>query len=147
MRLRFPVHMSVLSVAVAALGVSAMLSCESGASHVDGPSGASAFSHYVVIGTGLSMGMQSGGVVYESQVQAWPALLAHAAGAGFTYVITDTIINGAEHFSLFLFSGSPGCQPPLIAPLQLGVDLSGASTAIVDTTCAGPLNFDTPAVE
>ncbi len=127
----------------AAIGVCALLSCESGGSNVDGPRGASSFSQYVVIGTGLSMGMQSGGVVYESQVQAWPALLAHAAGAGFTFVITDTIISGASSFAIPFFR-TPGCQPPLIAPLQLGVDLSGASVATPDTTCAGPLDFDTP---
>jgi hypothetical protein len=133
----------VFPAAIAAVGVWALASCEGDASHVDGPRGASAFSHYVVIGTGLSMGIQSGGVVYESQVQAWPALLAHAAGVGFTFVITDTIINGANGFAIPLFR-VPGCQPPLIAPLQLGVDLSGASTAAADTTCAGPLDFGVP---
>lgn len=129
--------------AIAAVGVCAMVACESGASHVDGPRGASAFTQYMVIGTGLSMGVQSGGVMYESQVQAWPALLAHAAGAGFTFVVTDSVINGISSFAIPFFR-VPGCQPPLIAPLQLGVDLSGASVATPDTTCAGQLDFTTP---
>jgi hypothetical protein len=133
----------VVPAALATLGFFAIASCEGSGSHVDGPRGASSFAHYVALGTGLSMGVQSGGVVAESQVQAWPALLAHAAGAGFTFAITDTIINGVNSFAIPLFR-DPGCQPPLIAPLQLGVDLSGASIATADTTCAGPLDFTVP---
>jgi len=39
---------------------------------------------------------------------------------------------------------TPGCQPPLIAPLQLAVDLSGASTATPDSSCAGLVDTLTP---
>ena len=74
------IRAAMLPVATAAFGALALASCEGSASHVDGPKGASAFDNFVVIGTGLSMGAQSGGVLYESQIEAWPALLAHAAG-------------------------------------------------------------------
>ena len=41
-----------------------------------GPKGRSAFVRYVSIGTSISEGWQSDGVVYTSQVNSWPALLA-----------------------------------------------------------------------
>src|ERR1035441_4992045 len=104
------IRAAMLAVATAAFGALALASCEGSASHVDGPKGASAFDNFVVIGTGLSMGAQSGGVLYESQIEAWPALLAHAAGANFRMPLLR----------------APGCQPPRIAPLQLSVYLSGA---------------------
>ena len=127
-----------------ALGAAAIMSCEGSGSHVDGPKGAKALADYVAIGTGLSMGVQSGGVLYESQVEAWPALLAHAAGAGFTYVVaTDTVVSGVSTFALPLMR-APGCQPPLVAPLMLGVDLSGASSSAIDSTCAGASGAYTP---
>jgi hypothetical protein len=131
------------TVATVALGVLALSGCEGSGSHVDGPKGASAFGSYVAIGTGLSMGVQSGGVLYESQVEAWPALLAHAAGAGFAFVVTDTTVSGISRFAIPMLR-SPGCQPPLVAPLQLGVYLSGARTATVDTSCAGTLSSTAP---
>lgn len=133
----------ILPVVGAALGALAIASCEGSASHVDGPKGASAFGNYVAIGTGLSMGVQSGGVLYDSQVQAWPALLAHAVTPGFTFVASDTVVNGVVSFRMPLFR-APGCGPPLIAPLQFAVDLSGASTAAIDSTCAGVIDATLP---
>lgn len=112
------------------LSAAALVSCEGGASHLDGPKGASAFDKFMVIGTGLSMGVQSGGVLYESQVEAWPALLARSASANFRMPLLR----------------APGCQPPRIAPLQLGVYLSGVSTTLVDSSCAGSLDTLTPPV-
>jgi hypothetical protein len=122
------IRATMLPVATAAFGALALASCEGSASHVDGPKGASAFDHFVVIGTGLSMGAQSGGVLYESQIEAWPALLAHAAGANFSMPLLR----------------APGCQPPLIAPLALSVYLSGVSTTGIDSSCAGALDTLTP---
>jgi lysophospholipase L1-like esterase len=43
--------------------------------------GSADFSSYVAIGTSISMGTQSGGVVEDAQVNSFPALLAGAAGA------------------------------------------------------------------
>jgi hypothetical protein len=131
-----------VSVAVA-LFVVAVVGCEGSDSHVDGPRGASAFGNYMVIGTGLSMGVQSGGVLYQSQLQAWPALLAHAVAPSVTFVVSDTVVDRLVPFRLQLLR-SPGCQPPLIAPLQFAVDMSGMSTATVDSSCAGPVDTTTP---
>lgn len=131
------------TVTAVALGMLVLTSCEGSGSHVDGPKGASTFGNYIALGTGLSMGVQSGGVVYESQVEAWPALLAHAAGAGFAFVVTDTLVSGISRFGIPMLR-APGCQPPLVAPLQIGVDLSGVSTATVDSSCAGTLSASAP---
>jgi hypothetical protein len=105
-----------------------LAACEGSGAHVVGPAGRETFNMYVAIGTGLSMGAQSGGVLYNSQVEAWPALLAHQAGAS----ITTPLLR------------APGCTPPLIAPLQFGTFLSGASSAARDTSCAGTLGAITP---
>jgi hypothetical protein len=124
------IRATILPLATAALGAFTVASCEGSASHVAGPRGANAFDNFVAIGTGLSMGAQSGGVFYESQVEAWPALLAHAANAPFRMPLLR----------------APGCQPPVIAPLQLSVYLSGVSTSVVDSSCAGALDTLTPPV-
>ena len=123
--LRFPrrTRAGALAALIAFAGA-----CERSDAHVTAPKGAEAFARYVAIGTGLSAGAQSGGVVYESQLQAWPALLARAAGAGFTTPLLRT----------------PGCSPPLIAPLQLARLLSGASATAGDSSCAGRLDTLTP---
>jgi hypothetical protein len=85
-----------------------------------------AFARYVAIGTSLSMGVQSDGVVYFSQEQAWTKLLAHQAFASLTQPLVQ----------------APGCFSPLAGPLYLGTRLSGISvsadqtTSVSDTTCA-----------
>ncbi len=90
-----------------------------------GPAGQDAFSSYVAIGTSLSMGVQSDGVVYFSQQHDWTKLLSHQAFAQFTQPLV----------------AAPGCFSPLIAPLQLSRRLSGISaaanqtTSIPDTAC------------
>jgi hypothetical protein len=117
-----------VSVAAALLLALVASACESGDTHPTGPNGRLAFSEFVAIGTGTSMGAQSGGVVYTSQVDAWPTLLARQAVAT---------------FAVPLLRG-PGCLPPLVAPLGLAVFLSGASTSVVDTSCAGRLDTLTP---
>ena len=56
---------------------------------------------YVAMGSSVSMGVMSDGVVAESQRAAWPALLAADVGAEFGIPLID----------------APGCQAPLAAPL------------------------------
>ena len=91
-----------------------------------GPAGQEAFNRYVAIGTSLTMGVQSDGVVYFSQQQDWTKLLAHQAFASYTQPLI----------------APPGCFSPLIAPLQFSRRLSGVSasanlaTSIPDTLCA-----------
>ena len=90
-----------------------------------GPAGQEAFAKYVAIGTSLSMGVQSDGVVYFSQQHDWTKLLTHQAFAQFTQPLV----------------APPGCFSPLVAPLQFSRRLSGISaaanqtTSIADTTC------------
>jgi len=78
------------------------------------------------MGTSLTMGVQSDGVVYFSQQGDWTKLLAQQAFATYTQPLI----------------APPGCFSPLIAPLQLSRRLSGISatanqtTSIPDTTCA-----------
>jgi hypothetical protein len=83
-----------------------------------GPAGQDAFARYVAIGTSLSMGVQSDGVVYFSQQQDWTKLLTHQAFAQYTQPLV----------------APPGCFSPLIAPLQLSRRLSGISAAASQTT-------------
>ncbi len=106
-----------------AITLAAMAACQSDSVNDTGPVGQSAFLHYVAIGTSLSMGVQSDGVIYTGQREVWTALLAHQAFATYT---------------LPLIQG-PGCFSPLISPLQFGRRLSGAAapgTIASDTTCA-----------
>jgi len=90
-----------------------------------GPAGQDAFARYVAIGTSLSMGVQSDGVVYFSQQQDWTKLLTHQAFAQYTQPLV----------------APPGCFSPLISPLQLSRRLSGLNAATrqdtsrVDTAC------------
>lgn len=94
-----------------ALAVAALAACEGDNETTTGPKGQDAFARYVSIGTSVSMGVQSDGVVYSTQQTSWPALLAHQA---FATSFTQPLIQG------------PGCYSPLIAPLQFSRRLSGA---------------------
>lgn len=112
------------SLAAGTLAFAALVSCNN--DRTTGPAGQDAFARYAAIGTSLSMGVQSAGVVYFSQQQDWTKLLAHLAFASFS----QPLIQG------------PGCFSPLIAPLQLNRRLSGISAgadpsaSTADTTCA-----------
>ena len=88
-----------------------MAACESDSANMTGPVGQDAFARFVSIGTSVTMGVQSDGVVYSTQQTSWPALLAHQA---FATSFTQPLIQG------------PGCYSPLIAPLQFTRRLSGA---------------------
>ena len=100
-----------------------LASCAGNDASFAGPKGRDSFARYVAIGTGISMGVRSAGVVYESQLQSWPALLATQAGALFDAPLLRT----------------PGCSPPLIAPLREERYLSGAVITTRDSSCAGAL--------
>lgn len=71
------------------------------------------FQRYVAIGTSVSMGVASAGVVGGSQVDAWPAQLARLAH---------------RELSLPLIAG-PGCAPPLVGPLVVGKRVNGDPAA------------------
>ncbi|MBW7932937.1 MAG: hypothetical protein H3C62_04850, partial [Gemmatimonadaceae bacterium] len=96
------------------------------AARVTAPRGASDFARFVAIGTGLTMGEQGGGAVYESQIAAWPARLAERVDAPFRVPAFK----------------SPGCTPPLVAPLSLNRTLAGAADASA-ATCSGRLGTET----
>ena len=114
-----------LSLSAGALALVALAAC-SDDNRTTGPAGQEAFTRFVAIGTSLSMGVQSDGVVYFSQQQDWTQLLAHQAFAKFSQPLI----------------AAPGCHSPFIAPLQLSRRLSGISAAAnpaaatSDTTCA-----------
>lgn len=115
------------SLCVVAFASVALVACSE--DRTTGPAGQDAFSRYVAIGTSLSMGVQSDGVVYFSQQHDWTAFLAHQAFASYTQPLV----------------APPGCFSPLIAPLQFNRRLSGIpasgpgsdqTKSIPDTTCA-----------
>jgi hypothetical protein len=102
-----------------------VLAACSGDARVTAPEGANAFRRFVSIGTGLTMGEQAGGVVNESQLAAWPVRLAARMDMPFRVPALRT----------------PGCTPPLVAPLALYRTLAGPVTAA--SSCGGRLGADT----
>lgn len=95
--------------ALGALAASTLLlaACEEDF-HTDvGPVGRAAFANYVAVGTSISMGVRNGNnaLTAETQIQAWPSLLASRAG---------------RPMRLALFQ-SPGCYVPVVAPIAFGV--------------------------
>lgn len=115
---------SRLSAAAGVLSIIGLVAC--GGDGTTGPVGQEAFARYVAIGTSLSVGVQSDGVVYFDQQHDWTKLLAHQASGSFSQPLAQP----------------PGCFSPLIAPLQFNRRLSGISagasqtTNAADTTCA-----------
>lgn len=79
-------------------------------------------SNFVAIGTSVSMGWMSDGVVHTSQERAWVSQLAADVGVPFT-------LPGIA---------APGCRPPLAAPL-IGFRRVDSSPATASTTCAANL--------
>jgi hypothetical protein len=116
---------SSLSIAAGMLSIVSLIAC-GGGDKTTAPVGQEAFARYVAIGTSLSMGVQSDGVVYFDQQHDWTKLLAHQAFGSFSQPLAQP----------------PGCFSPLIAPLQFNRRLSGISasasqtTNTPDTTCA-----------
>jgi hypothetical protein len=114
------------ALALSAVAAVSLTACEPDNATNPGPEGQDDFARYAAIGTSLSMGVTNGdnAVVYFYQQHSWPALLARQAGnTGFSQPLMR----------------SPGCYPPIIAPLALGRNLRGVSIATTDTTCAGLL--------
>lgn len=105
----------------------AVVACEDDNQTQVGPVGRTAFDRYVAMGTSVSMGVRNGfnTVTAETQIGAWPSLLARQASA--------------RNFRLPLFRPG-GCLSPNVAPLSLGINLLGRpqpSPIQPDTICAG----------
>ncbi len=83
---------------------------------------------YVAMGTSISMGGASDGVVASSQQSSWPALLAAAEGAEF----------GLPLIAL------PGCRPPLVAPLQDFRRADGSPSTDMSTCADNMAGFTLP---
>jgi len=115
-------HRRAAAVAVSLVFVASFSGCENRDAHITAPSGAAALSRFTVIGTDLSMGVASGGVLASTQGTSWPAIIAGSAQITFRQPLFKV----------------PGCTPPLVAPLLLGRWLSGSSATIRDSSCAGP---------
>jgi hypothetical protein len=71
--------------------------------------GRGVFQRYFAVGTSVSAGVQSDGLIAATQATSWPAQLAAAAGR----TLNQPLIDGT------------GCRSPLVAPLASGVRLSG----------------------
>ncbi len=85
-----------------------------------GPVGRSDFATYVSMGTSVSQGTMSDGLIYVGQQHSWTAQLARLANASYGIPLVQ----------------GPGCNPPLIAPLQLQIRLDGVPASQTDLTCA-----------
>jgi lysophospholipase L1-like esterase len=95
----------VVRIAAAAALVAAAGCAESG-DHLlvrTPPQGGGLFERYVSLGNSITAGMISSGLTAETQQQAYPVLLAQAAGAEFGVPL--------------LVAGTPGCPVPLAGPL------------------------------
>jgi lysophospholipase L1-like esterase len=118
------IHLTLVtasSIALAACsdaGVSP-LSSDAKASASLSPRAAAYMSNYVAIGTSLSMGWASAGVVGSLQRDAWPKQLAEQARVEFT------VPEIAE----------PGCPPPMAPPI-IGFRRTDGSSAGESTVCA-----------
>ncbi len=84
--------------------------------------------NYVAIGTSVSMGWMSDGVLHTSQEQAWPNQLADAARVTFTQPLI----------------ASPGCRPPFAEPLSSFKRIDNTSVATASTVCAPLLTGSNP---
>ncbi len=84
------------------------------------PAPAGLFHRFVSIGTSISMGWQSDGVVGSGQAESWTVQLAALAGRDQTQPrLQET-----------------GCKAPLMAPLALGIRTSGEGAAVADAAAA-----------
>jgi len=120
------------SLSAGALALVVLAACSD--DRTTGPAGQEAFSRFVAVGTSLTMGVQSDGVVYFTQQHDWTALLAHQAFAQYTQPLIS----------------APGCFSPLISPLQFSRRLSGISAAAnvaastADTACVALGTYSLP---
>ncbi len=112
-----------LAAVTALVALMSVAACDNGSTPTATLKGASALGRFYAIGTGLTMGAQGDGVLYDSQVQSWASLLAH--GAGVTFEVPKL--------------QSPGCPAPRLAPQQTGLRIDGRTITVNDTVCAGAL--------
>jgi lysophospholipase L1-like esterase len=77
-----------------------------------GPEGRDDLQRFVSIGTSVSQGTQSDGVVSDGQSLSWTAQLARAANVSYSVPLVQ----------------APGCNPPLVAPISFASRLGAAST-------------------
>ena len=80
------------------------------------------FARYVAIGTSISAGVQSDGLIFATQATSWPAQLDAAVAR----ILKQPYIGGA------------GCASPILTPLILATRLSGESalTPAANLSCA-----------
>lgn len=94
---------------------------------LDESEGRGVLQRYVAIGTSISMGWQSDGVIAATQETSWPAQLAAMADRS----ITQPYIDGT------------GCRSPLLPPLASGKRLSGEPAGADPATLScSPLRAD-----
>ena len=124
MRSRLPrLIRAVLAIAIAG--------CEPGDVRPTAPRGAAALDRFAVVGGDISAGAADGGLTAASQATSWPALIAADAGVAFRQALVR----------------SPGCSPPLVAPLLLGRWLSGTTITTRDSSCSGAATSLTPPMD
>ena len=123
-----PTHARRPAALLACASLAALGACEPSSARVTPRAEAAALGRVAFIGTEITMGAAAGGVVNGSQVVSWPAILAASVGVTLTQP---------------LFA-PPGCAPPLVTPLLLGLRLSTNPADPRDTTCAGAATTATP---
>jgi hypothetical protein len=94
--------------------------CEKADTGVEPGTTGADFSKYVAMGTSISMGYASDGVVAASQETSWPKLLANDIGVTFTQPLID----------------APGCRPPLASPLSQVKRIDNTSALTQSIVCA-----------
>jgi hypothetical protein len=94
--------------------------CERADTGVEPGSTGADLSKYVAMGTSISMGFASDGVVAASQQSSWPKLLANDIGVTFTQPLID----------------APGCRPPLASPLSQLKRTDNTSAITQSIVCA-----------
>lgn len=94
---------------------------------LDRSAGRGIFQRYVAIGTSISMGWQSDGVIAATQETSWPAQLAALGHRTITQPYIDL----------------PGCRPPLAAPLASFSRIDGESVGVpTEALPCAPLRAD-----
>ena len=118
------VHLTILAAVAIAAGctdsATAPVRSVPDAPSLQQSEGRGVFQRYVAIGTSISMGWASDGVFAGSQTNSWPAQLARLAHREITQP----------------YIASPGCRPPLIAPLALNRRLDQSPALPQPTSCA-----------
>jgi hypothetical protein len=116
------------------------------------------FSSYVAIGTSITMGIQSNGLVEDLQVHAFPALVADAAGANggsFVQPLVPTPgilpvleVTGLTPSGLPIITQRPGTIPagpstprPIDGYDNLGISGALVASALTKTTGDAPTNY------